>query len=158
MNPRVLQETALRYFLEVVRCGSISEASLKLNVAPSAISRQIARLESELDTLLFERRARGMVPSAAGELLAVHARHMQLESERVGSDILALRGLQRGKVRLASSEGFAVDFLPAAITAFRRRYSGIHFPPDGGVPLGGDASCQRRGSGHRHHFQPEAGS
>lgn len=127
MNPRVLQETALRYFLEVVRCGSISEASLKLNVAPSAISRQIARLESELDTLLFERRARGMVPSAAGELLAVHARHMQLESERVGSDILALRGLQRGKVRLASSEGFAVDFLPAAITAFRRRYSGIHF-------------------------------
>lgn len=79
-------------------------------MAPSAISRQIARLESELDTLLFERRARGMVPSAAGELLAVHARHMQLEADRIGSEILALRGLQRGKVRLASSEGFAVDF------------------------------------------------
>lgn len=97
MNSRVLQETALRYFLEVVRCGSISEASGKLNVAPSAISRQIARLESELDTLLFERRARGMVPSAAGELLAVHARHMQLEADRIGSEILALRGLQRAR-------------------------------------------------------------
>ena len=134
MNPRVLQETALRYFLEVVRCGSISEASGKLNVAPSAISRQIARLESELDTLLFERRARGMVPSAAGELLAVHARHMQLEADRIGSEIMALRGLQRGQVRLASSEGFAVDFLPAAIAAFRKRYSGIHFHLMVGAP------------------------
>ncbi len=127
MNTRVLQETALRYFLEVVRCGSISEASERLKVAPSAISRQIARLESELDTLLFERRPRGMVPSAAGELLAVHARRMQLEADRVGSEILALRGLQRGKVRLASTEGFAVDFLPSTVAAFRQRYEGIDF-------------------------------
>ena len=41
---RQLQDTALRYFLEVVRCGSISEASTRLNVASSAISRHIAQL------------------------------------------------------------------------------------------------------------------
>ena len=62
---RALQETALRYFLAVIKWGSISEASAHLNVAASAISRQIARLETELDTQLFERRARGMIPSAA---------------------------------------------------------------------------------------------
>ncbi|PAU75472.1 LysR family transcriptional regulator [Halomonas salipaludis] len=140
MNTRALQETALRYFLEVVRCGSISEASERLKVAPSAISRQIARLESELDTLLFERRARGMMPSAAGELLAVHARRMQLEADRVGSEILALRGLQRGTVRLASSEGFAVDFLPGAVAAFRQRYDGIHFQ----LAVGPPAEATRR--------------
>ena len=63
MQNRVLQETAMRYFLEVVRTGSIKDAALKLNVASSAVSRQIARLEAELDTLLFERRSRGMVPN-----------------------------------------------------------------------------------------------
>jgi hypothetical protein len=44
-----------------------------LNVASSAISRQIAWLEAELDTPLFERVSRGMRPNAAGELLAAHA-------------------------------------------------------------------------------------
>ncbi len=62
MSYRTLQETAVRYFLEVVRTGSVKDAALKLNVAPSAVSRQVARLEGELDTLLFDRRARGWCP------------------------------------------------------------------------------------------------
>ena len=43
---RQLQDTSLRYFLEVVRCGSIAEASVRLNVAGSAISRHITQLEA----------------------------------------------------------------------------------------------------------------
>lgn len=122
-----MQSTALRYFLEVARCGSISEASLRLNVAASAVSRQIAKLERDLNCLLFERRARGMVLSEAGHRLAVHARKAQLDAEQVVLEIKELHGLQRGQVRLVSSEGFALDFLPAAIAAFRKRYQGIRF-------------------------------
>jgi DNA-binding transcriptional LysR family regulator len=44
MNPRILQEAAVRYFLEVVNTGSISDAATKLHVVPSAVSRQISRL------------------------------------------------------------------------------------------------------------------
>ncbi|NUA45124.1 HTH-type transcriptional regulator GltC [Dickeya solani] len=62
MTARYLQDTALRYFLEVVRCGSISEAALRLNVAGSAISRQVSGLEDRLNTILFERRKSGMTP------------------------------------------------------------------------------------------------
>src|SRR5450830_1521386 len=126
-NTRVLQETAVRYFLEVVRRGSITEAALTLNVASSAISRQISRLEDELDTPLFERISRGMKPNAAGELLAAHALRAQLETERIGNELLALKGLRRGEVKLASTEGFALDFLPTAIEHFRRQHSGIRF-------------------------------
>ena len=64
---RSLQDTALRYFLEVTRCGSVRLASQRLNVAGSAISRAIAQLEDLLGVQLFDRHARGMVPSAAGE-------------------------------------------------------------------------------------------
>ena len=115
MKSRHLQEPALRYFLEVVRCGSITEASKRLNVAISAISRQIARLEDLLGMVLFERRPRGMVLSAAGEVLAAHARKSALEADRVVSDILALQGQRSGNVRLASTEGFAVEYLPHVI-------------------------------------------
>jgi DNA-binding transcriptional LysR family regulator len=127
MKSRRLQEPSLRYFLEVVRCGSISEASQRLNVAVSAISRQIAGLEDLLGTVLFERRPRGMVPSAAGEILAAHARKAALDADRVVSEILALQGLRSGIVRVASAEGSAVEFLPHTIAEFRRSYPEIVF-------------------------------
>jgi DNA-binding transcriptional LysR family regulator len=130
MNRLVLQGIPLRYFLEVVRTGSITEAAERLDVAPSAVSRQIARLERELNTLLFERRARGMALNAAGEVLAAHARRMQQDVERVADDIVALRGLRHGKVRLVSTEGYAYDFIPSLIASFRESYAGIRFSLD----------------------------
>lgn len=130
LNPRVLQEVGLRCFMEVVRAGSVTEAAVRLAVAPSAVSRQIARLERELDTLLFERKARGMTLNAAGELLAAHASRAWLDIERVAADILALKGLRAGKVQLVSTEGFAYEFLPALVAGFQLRCPGIRFSLD----------------------------
>ena len=130
MPGHVLQETAVRYFLEVVRTGSVKEAAQKLNVAPSAVSRQVARLEHDLGSLLFERHARGMVPNAAGELLATHAKRAQQDNERVIIEISGLRGLRNGFVRVASAEGFAFDFIPTLIARFQEKYEGIRFHLD----------------------------
>lgn len=134
INQRVLQEMALRHFMEVVHAGSVTEAAARLDVAPSAVSRQIARLERELDTLLFDRRARGMVLNSAGELLAAHARRTWLDIERVTEDILALRGLRVGQVRIAATEGFAYEFLPSLIAQFQAQRPGIVFLLDMCVP------------------------
>ncbi|MFY3383814.1 LysR family transcriptional regulator [Paracidovorax sp. MALMAid1276] len=122
-----LQDTALRYFLEVVRSGSVSEAATRLNVSPSAVSRQVAALEDVLGVPLFERRPRGMAPSPAGELLAAHALRNALEADRVVGDIQALQGLRRGLVRVCSSAGFAIEFLPKAMAQFRAQYPGMQF-------------------------------
>lgn len=130
VNQRVMQEVAIRYFLEVTRAGSVTEAAARLGVAPSAVSRQIGRLERELDTLLFERRARGMTLNSAGELLAAHARRAWLDIERVTDEILALRGLRQGEVRLVATEGFAYEFLPAVVAEFHQRCPGIRFTLD----------------------------
>lgn len=127
MKHHRLQETSLRYFLEVARSGSISEASTRLNVASSAISRQISSLEKMLGTPLFERRSRGMVVSAAGEMLATYAFRNALEASRLVQDIDALQGLRRGVVHIATSEGFAIEFLPKAIADFRQTYPAIDF-------------------------------
>lgn len=127
MKVNQLQNTGLRYFLEVVRCGSISEAANRLNVAPSAISRQIACLESILETVLFERHARGMIPSAAGELLAAHTKKVAFDSERVLSEINSLKGLRGGFIRIAATEGFAIDFLPRLMAEFQADYQSVQF-------------------------------
>lgn len=127
MDTRVLQEMAVRYFLEVARCGSVSLAAERLDVAPSAVSRQIARLERELGTLLFERRARGMALNAAGELLATHAKRAQQDVERVASEMMSLRGLREGLLRIVCTEGFLHDLVPVAVARFRRAHPGVRF-------------------------------
>jgi DNA-binding transcriptional LysR family regulator len=50
-----------------------------------------------------------------------------LDAEHVVAEIRELGGLVRGVVRLASTEGFAIDLLPEAIAAFRERHTGIRF-------------------------------
>ncbi|KMO19626.1 LysR family transcriptional regulator [Methylobacterium indicum] len=122
-----MQTTALRYFLAVARDGTIAAASARLNVAPSAISRQIANLEAELACLLFERRPRGMVLSQAGELLARHARQVLASAEQVVTEIRELEGLWRGLVRVATTEAFAIDLVPSVIAGFHARHPGIRF-------------------------------
>src|SRR5450830_1754074 len=134
MKSQYLQDTALRYFLEVVRCGSIAEASQRLNVASAAISRQISSLEELLDTVLFERRPRGMVLSAGGEMLAAHAQKVTLEADRVVADLLALKGLRSGRIRVAASEGFGIDFMPRLIRSFQQKYPAIQFQVYVGPP------------------------
>lgn len=127
MRSHHLQDTAVRYFMEVVRTGSLSAASERLHVATSAVSRQIQWLEQALDTPLFERQPRGMKPTAAGEVLAAFALRCHLDADRALDEIAALQGMRSGRVRIAASEGFAAEFLPACIARFRQQHPRIRF-------------------------------
>jgi DNA-binding transcriptional LysR family regulator len=42
-------------------------------------------------------------------------------------DVHGVRALRHSTVKLASSEGFARDFLPAAVIAFREKHPGVRF-------------------------------
>ena len=64
----------LRYFVAVAESGSILAASERLHVAQPSISVRIRTLEGDLGVALFERRPRGVVLTAEGEELLVHAR------------------------------------------------------------------------------------
>ena len=55
-----MQIRALIYFDELVRTNSMRHAAENLNVAPTAISRQIENLEYHFGTPLVERSARGI--------------------------------------------------------------------------------------------------
>lgn len=122
-----LHGLALRYFVEVARTGSLSDASARLHVAVSAISRQIAKLESELGAPLFERRPRGMALSEAGERLLGFAQRSLLEAEHVMKEIGGLDALHGSLLKIACSEGFAIDFLPGALATFKARHPGVDF-------------------------------
>lgn len=112
--------TAHRYFLQVVRHGSIKNAAVSLHVAPSAVSRQVAKLEHQCGADLFERRPQGMVLTAAGELLASHARRMAIDTEQALREIRNLHRAEMTTIRIGSNEAVARNLLPGIIGGFRQ--------------------------------------
>lgn len=66
----------LRYFLKVAELGSFSRAALDLRIAQPALSRQIQKLEDELDVQLLYRTGRGVSLTHAGEMLLESGRKL----------------------------------------------------------------------------------
>ncbi|NIE63323.1 LysR family transcriptional regulator [Burkholderia sp. Ax-1719] len=130
----MLHGIALRYFIEVARTGSLAAASQTLHVAVSAISRQIAKLEEDVGTPLFERMPRGMVLTESGERLAAHARRSLLEGDAVLAEIAASKALGRGIVRVGCTEGFTRSFLPSVLARHHAAVPHVHFMLRSGTP------------------------
>lgn len=124
----------LTYVDAVARHGSIRKAAEALNVAPSALNRQILDLEIDLGSALFERLPRGMRPTAAGELFLAYARQAISELKALASQVEELRGLVRGQVSIAAVESVVADLLPAAIAQFQTAHPNVRFNVHIGVP------------------------
>lgn len=117
----MLHARLLSYLDEVVRQGSIRKAADRLNVAPSAISRQILNLEEDMGVALFDRSGRRLVPTAAGELLIRHVRDTQRDLARTKMQIEELKGLRRGHVRIGLMSGLADNIVPKAAVRFHEQ-------------------------------------
>ncbi|WP_447742386.1 LysR family transcriptional regulator [Variovorax boronicumulans] len=115
---------ALTYFREVALSGSIRRAAEHLSIAPSAISRQIGQLEAELQVALFDRRARRLTLTAAGELVRDYAARASTDADALRASLQQITGLQAGQVRIGSVEGM-VYFLSRYLAGFDERFPGI---------------------------------
>lgn len=126
-RPTLRPQRILVYVNAVARHGSIRKAAESLHIASSALNRRILDLEAELGSNLFERLPRGVRLTAAGELYINYVRRVLAELEVVGSQLESLKGLVRGRVRIAASESVAGHFLPSTITRFQARHPGVQF-------------------------------
>lgn len=126
MQPaRALFSPAFIYFSAVAESGSIRGAARRLNVASSAMNRQILLLEEALGVALFERRGRGLRLTSAGEMLLRHVRTTQRDFEGTLADIDLLRGLRRGRVTVAAVESASVGIIPDLVASFAERLPGV---------------------------------
>ncbi len=122
-----MQIRALMYFDELVRTNSMRQAAENLNVAPTAISRQIENLEYHFGAPLVERSARGVKLTAAGELLAARAGRTLRELDHVGQLIEDLKGLQRGRVSIYANGATVANLLAPALAEFSLKYPKLRF-------------------------------
>lgn len=116
-----------RVFYEAVRLKSFRQAAVALNVAPSSISRQIAVLERQIGTSLFDRSANGVVVTHAGEQVAEFARNILIDYDALKTDLDDYRGGRRAFIRIALVEGMSSVGSGDAIRKIHDRFKDVKF-------------------------------
>jgi DNA-binding transcriptional LysR family regulator len=105
----------------VAKVGSIRRAAAQLNVSPSAVNRQILKLEAEYGAELFERLPRGLRPTAAGEVLVGEIERWQHDHARVLRSLAELSDTVRGHAAIGLMESFGRAVVSRLLTHLGER-------------------------------------
>jgi DNA-binding transcriptional LysR family regulator len=119
----------MRMLREVARLGSFGAAAKALSFTPSAVWQQMAALEQEAGTQLFERGPRGARLTQSGQVLLAHAEVALDRLDRAGAEMAAIARGEGGKLLFGSCPTATESFVACAVRAFRSRHPGVelHF-------------------------------
>jgi DNA-binding transcriptional LysR family regulator len=112
-----MELTDLRYFVHVATLKSFGAGAKRAHISPSAITKAVQRLESELGVSVFERTTRRVALTTAGERLLEHGREIISRVDAIPRELGESRGEVSGDLRVAAMEVFSINLLPAALTA-----------------------------------------
>ena len=117
----------LRAVLAVAELGSFRRAAAELGYTQSALSHQVAALETALGLPLFHRPGgRGQVRlTPAGEAACRRARRVLSEVEAVAADAEEAERGASVRLRVGVSQTAAAEIMPAALHAFRGEHPGV---------------------------------
>ena len=127
-DPATLDWNLLRALGAVLAQGSLTQAAVRLGTSQPTLSRQIAALEAQLGTPLFERGARRLQPTAAAQALAEPAQRMLAAAQACALAADAVAGNAddlAGTVRLTASEVVSQEVLPTLLATLARQHPQI---------------------------------
>ena len=116
--------TRLQTFVEVVQRGTFAGAADALSFTPSAVSQQMAKLETEAGTALLTRHGAGVRLTEAGRLLHEHAVGIVEAVRRARAGLDALQVEQVKRLRIAACPIATAVVVPRALRVLRRRLPG----------------------------------
>jgi DNA-binding transcriptional LysR family regulator len=115
----------LRVFAAVAQESSFSRAAAALRLSQPAVSKTVQELERQTQLALFDRSGRAPRLTDAGSALFARAREL-FGVERIAEEELsALRGLERGILRVGASTTIATYFLPPLLARFHQQHPGV---------------------------------
>ncbi|HEX6137015.1 MAG TPA: LysR family transcriptional regulator [Casimicrobiaceae bacterium] len=118
---------SLLAFAKVVETGSFARAADRLDLSVSAVSRQVAELESHLGARLLNRTTRRLSLTESGQAFYERCVQLLADLEEAEEEITAAAIVPRGTLRLTSSISFGVGYLAPAIAQFQRQHPQLRF-------------------------------
>ncbi|MEO8778658.1 MAG: LysR substrate-binding domain-containing protein [Rhodanobacter sp.] len=111
----------IEYFIRVAELSSFTRASIELNVAQPALSRQVRLLEVELQQTLLLRNGRGVTTTEAGLVMLEQGRGILHQVERAREELGRVRGALTGKVAVGLPPSLSKLLAVPLVREFARR-------------------------------------
>ncbi|MCJ1657164.1 LysR family transcriptional regulator [Staphylococcus sp. NRL 16/872] len=118
----------LKYFVEVAKREHISEAALELNIAQSAISRQITLLEQELQVTLFNRQGRNIRLTSQGKALLTQATQILGQLDETVALFQREKFKNAHTIHIGFEESYVSTMITPLIQSFEQNYESTILP------------------------------
>ena len=117
--------TRVRAFVALTDQHHMPSVAKSLGITQPAVSISVRQLEDSIGVALFERTARGMLPTPAGTALALRLKRALAEIRHAVADIAALRGVTQGTVTVGALPLGRTRLLPESIAGVVAKYPGL---------------------------------
>jgi DNA-binding transcriptional LysR family regulator len=117
-----LNARQLALVVQLAEKGSVLDAAEAVHMTQPAASRLLQTIEAGLGVPLFERHARGVVPTAYGQVLVRHARGALLELKQAQEEVDALAAGIASEIRVGTTITAAMDLVPMAVAQLTRQH------------------------------------
>ncbi len=121
-----MDQYSLKLFLHLTETLHFGKTSQAGNISPSALSRQIQRMEEEVGQRLFERDNRIVQLTRAGLLFRDYAKTVLEKWQSLRDDLMVEEGSLKGEISLYCSVTASLSILPDLLNAFRTAYPAVH--------------------------------
>lgn len=115
---------SLQIFLAVAENGSLSSAARRLYMSQPSVSAHVRQLETSLSAHLLDRGPTGTTLTAAGEVLADHARRVVAVLDQVDDSVAAAQGIQDRRLTVAGTSSLGSYLLPQVLSRFLTEHPG----------------------------------
>ena len=128
-----MEEKSLYYVQKILEEGSFSRAAKKLFIAQPSLSQYIGRIEENLGAHIFDRNAKTIKLTVAGEIyLQTEEKIQQLRELRI-KQIEDTSQLKRGHLTIGSSHYRSMYLLTRVLPVFKQKYPGITIKLEEGI-------------------------
>ena len=116
----------VRTFVAVADLGTVSKAAEHLHITQPALSRQIAKLESELGLKLFDRVGRRLLLTSEGAQMLQQCRGLLNYSHAIREQADGLKRGDAGMLRVSASPHLIEGLFPDFLRDYAKRYPNVH--------------------------------
>ena len=109
---------SIRLAVGCAQTGSLTAAARDSHLALAAASRRVRELENALGGPLFERHARGLLPTPAGRVFVKHGLTLLQTMDQLDSELADLRRGTARHIRLCASSAAISQFLPPLLAQY----------------------------------------
>ena len=117
----------LRYFLTIVRKGSITHAANSLHITQPTLSRQIRDLEEELGQKLFTRSNYSMILTPEGMVLKKRAEEIIALVDKAEAEFYSMGNEVSGDIYIGGGETKSMKAIADIMKKLQTSYPSIHY-------------------------------